>query len=205
MTDNNTDGFLVAIDGPNGAGKSTLIEMIKDEMITRGCDVYITKEPTNTQLGEFIRDFSEKHCGISLACLVAADRYEHIENEILPELSKGKLVITDRYVLSSLILQQMDGVSNDFILHLNSGIVKPDLQVAVYANDEILQNRLKDRKTLTRFEKGNQSNMELVYMKRGVAELLNRNVYILQIDNTDNLVDNVEKIVYHIINNWRAG
>lgn len=205
MTDNNTDGFLVAIDGPNGAGKSTLIEMIKNEMITRGCDVYITKEPTNTQLGEFIRDFSEKHCGISLACLVAADRYEHIENEILPELSKGKLVITDRYVLSSLILQQMDGVSNDFILHLNSGIVKPDLQVAVYANDEILQNRLKDRKTLTRFEKGNQSNMELVYMKRGVAELLNRNVYILQIDNTDNLVDNVEKIVYHIINNWRAG
>lgn len=203
MIDNYTDGFLVAIDGPNGAGKTTLIEMIKDKMVTEGYDVYITKEPTNTQLGKFIRDFSERHFGISLACLVAADRYEHIESEIWPELTRGKLVITDRYILSSLILQQMDGVSSNFLLHINSEIIKPDLQIAVYANDEILQNRLKERKILTRFEKGNQSNSEIVYMKKGISELKTRNVCILQIDNTNNLVDNVEKIVYHIISNWR--
>lgn len=46
---------------------------------------YITREPTNTDLGNFTRKFSEHHSGISLACLVVADRYEHILSEILPE------------------------------------------------------------------------------------------------------------------------
>lgn len=97
----------------------------------------------------------------------------------------------------------MDGVSSNFLLHINSEIIKPDLQIAVYADDEMLQNRLKERNILTRFEKGNQSNSEIVYMKKGISELEDRNVCILQIDNTNNLVDNVEKIVYHIISNWR--
>lgn len=70
--------FFVAIDGPNSVGKSTLIEAIKIKMESLGYIVYTTKEPTNTKLGRFIRQFAEEHSGISLACLVAADRYEHI-------------------------------------------------------------------------------------------------------------------------------
>ena len=102
-------GFLVAVDGPNGVGKSTLIGAVEIKMKLLGYRVYITKEPTNTELGKFVRKFSENHFGTSLACLVAADRYEHIVSELVPELQKGSLVITDRYILSSLILQQMDG------------------------------------------------------------------------------------------------
>ena len=91
-----TNGFLVSVDGPNGVGKSTLIESVKTRLEFRGYATYTTKEPTNTECGSFVRKFAENHSGISLACLVAADRYEHIENEILPELKKGKIVITDR-------------------------------------------------------------------------------------------------------------
>lgn len=83
--DNDTKGFLVAIDGPNGVGKSTLIEEIKTQLEIENNEVYITREPTNTDLGNFTRKFSEHHSGISLACLVAADRYEHILSEILPD------------------------------------------------------------------------------------------------------------------------
>lgn len=204
LENNKTDGFFVAVDGPNGAGKSTLIETIKIKMASEGYDVYTTSEPTNTELGTFIRGFAENHFGISLACLVAADRYEHIMNEISPELNKGKLVITDRYVLSSLILQEMDGVSDTFILNLNSKIIKPDLQVAVFADEKTLQKRLAERKELTRFEKGNQSNMELFYMDKGIAELEKRNVDVLRINNNDNLEDNVEKVISRIISNWRT-
>lgn len=166
-------------------------------MASEGYDVYTTSEPTNTELGIFIRGFAENHSGISLACLVAADRYEHIMNEISPELNRGKLVITDRYVLSSLILQEMDGVSKTFILNLNSKIIKPDLQVAVFADEKTLQKRLAERKELTRFEKGNQSNMELFYLDKGIAELEKRNVDVLRINNNDNLEDNVEKVISH--------
>ena len=112
-------GFLVAVDGPNGVGKSTLIGAVEIKMKLLGYRVYITKEPTNTELGKFVRKFSENHFGTSLACLVAADRYEHIVSELVPELQKGSLVITDRYILSSLILQQMDGVNSTFIFDIS--------------------------------------------------------------------------------------
>lgn len=200
----NLNGFFVAIDGPNGVGKSTLIEAIKIKMQSLGYIVYITKEPTNTELGRFTRRFAEEYSGISLACLVAADRYKYIENEIVPELKKGKLVITDRYVLSSLILQEMDGVSDTFVLNLNAEIIKPDLQLAVFADSEVLQKRLAERSILTRFEKGNQSNSELYYMEKGIKELEKRNVNIMRIYNNDNLNVNVEKVVSYMINNWRS-
>lgn len=203
MLDNNSNGFFVAVDGPNGAGKSTLIRAVKDRIELLGYTVYITREPTGTKLGEFIREFAKSHSGISLACLVASDRYEHITNEIVPELEKGCLVITDRYVLSSLILQGMDGVSNGFVLNLNSEIVKPDLQLAVYADEEVLQKRLVERSELTRFEKDNQSSEELKYMERGIEELEKKNVNVLRICNNDDLETNVEKVVSFIVNNWR--
>ena len=203
MLNNNHDGFFVAVDGPNGSGKSTLIQSVKDRIESLGYTVYITREPTDTKLGRFIREFAESHSGISLACLVASDRYEHISNEIVPELGKGSIVITDRYVLSSLILQGMDDVSNEYILNLNSEIIKLDLQLAVYADEEGLQIRLAERSELTRFEKDNQSNAELNYMEEGIIQLERKNVNVLCICNNDDLEANVEKIVSFIVNNWR--
>lgn len=203
LTVNNTDGYLIAVDGPNGAGKSTLIEAIKSKMESKGYTVYLTREPTDTELGRFIRKFAEDHSGISLACLVAADRYEHILNEIIPKLKKGMIVITDRYILSSLILQEMDGVSEEFILELNSEIVRPDLQLAVFADEEVLQRRLAERRVLTRFEKGNQSNSELYYMEKGIKELEKRSVRVMCLNNNDNLEVSVGKVVSYIISNWR--
>lgn len=154
-------------------------------------------------MGKFVRKFSENHFGTSLACLVAADRYEHIVSELVPELQKGSLVITDRYILSSLILQQMDGVNSTFIFDINAEIIKPDLQVAVFADEKILRKRLAERNILTRFEKGNQSNGELYYLEKGIGELEKENVNIIRINNNDNLEANVEKVVSYIIDNWR--
>lgn len=203
VENNNTKGFFIAVDGPNGAGKSTLIDSIKAKMERKGWIVYTTKEPTQTDLGGFLREFAERTAGISLACLIAADRYEHIKNEIFPELIKGKIVITDRYVLSSLILQQMDGVSKTFILDLNSQILKPDLQLAIFADEDILQKRLSERDALTRFEKNNQSNNELCFMKAGLIELEKQDINIMCIDNNDKLEANAEKIVSYIDENWK--
>ena len=139
MISHNTNGFLVAIDGPNGAGKSALIEAVKQRMKEQDIQIFITREPTDSEFGSFVRKFSENHAGISLACMVAADRYKHIAEEILPELDKGKIVITDRYLLSSLILEGMDGISAETILNLNLDIIRPDLQIAVFAAEGVLQ------------------------------------------------------------------
>lgn len=112
------DGYFIAVDGPNGVGKSTLIEAIKNKLEVLGYAVYITREPTDTKLGNFLREFAEKHSGISLACLVAADRYEHMTNEIIPALEEGQLVISDRYILSSLVLLCMVRYQEEVLQYL---------------------------------------------------------------------------------------
>ena len=203
MKKNTTKGFFVAIDGPNGVGKTTLLEEIEKIIKSKNVQLYKTKEPTNSILGKFIREISEEINGDTLACLVSADRYEHLKNEIIPELKKGKIVITDRYILSSLILQVMDGVKESFILNLNSKIIKPDLQLAIFAEEEIIQNRLKQRDKLTRFEKNNQSKKEINNMKKGIDKLRKLNVEVLCINNNDDLEYNANKIADYIIENWR--
>lgn len=203
MIDNKYKGLLVALDGPNGAGKTTLINALKEELENNGYDICITNEPTETDLGKYVRKFAEEHEGISLACLVAGDRYEHLNNIIIPELEKGKIVITDRYILSSLILQEMDGVKTDYILTINGNIIKPDLQVAVYADENILHERLNQRNIITRFEKNNQSNVELYYMSKGIKTLQAEGVEVLQICNNTNIEKNVKTIISNIECRWQ--
>ena len=100
----NNTGYFVAVDGPNGSGKTTVINAIAEKLGLMGYKVKVTREPTNSILGEFVRKYAEGHKGLSIACMVTADRYEHIKNEIEPMLYDGNIVITDRYILSSLIL-----------------------------------------------------------------------------------------------------
>lgn len=200
MKKNATKGFFVAIDGPNGVGKTTLLEEIEKIIKNKNIQLHKTKEPTNSILGKFIGEISEEINGETLACLVSADRYEHLKNEIIPELEKGKIVITDRYVLSSLILQVIDGVKENFILNLNSQIIKPDLQLAIFADEKVIQERLDQRETLTRFEKNNQSKKELVNMKKGIEKL---SIEVLCINNNNDLEYNANKIADYIIENWR--
>ena len=200
MRKNSYDGILVAIDGPNGVGKSTIIAAVAKKLqLLYAVDVFVTKEPTSTELGAFLRSFAEEEKGLGLACLVAADRYEHLKNEIIPMLEQRKVVITDRYILSSFILQGMDGVNTKFILDINDEIVKPDLQVALFADEKTIQSRLGERENLTRFEKNNQSGCELKYMNLGIKILMDLKTNILNINNQCDLDSNVDKIVSAIL------
>jgi dTMP kinase len=198
MRDNPYSGKFIAIDGPNGVGKSTIIKAVENKLLLHGADVFVTKEPTDTDLGIFLRKFAEERDGLGLACLVAADRYEHLKNEIIPMLEQSKIVITDRYVLSSLILQGMDGVDSKFIMDINNKIIKPDLQVVLSANEKVIQSRLGERKNLTRFEKDYHSRDELQYMELGVKVLRDLKINVEYISNECDLDSNVDRIVSSI-------
>lgn len=115
----NDKSLFFAFDGPNGSGKSSLLRGVAERL--KGCDlsVAITREPTESELGRFIRKAEESYQGRSLAYLVAADRLWHVENEVAPGLADGKVVISDRYVASSLALQTLDGVDIDLIWKLS--------------------------------------------------------------------------------------
>lgn len=199
MKKNEYGGLFVAFDGPNGVGKSTLIEHVKDGLCKSGFNVCVTKEPSNTALGSFTRQIAESLCGESLTCLVAADRYYHLEQTIIPELKQEKIVITDRYILSSLILQCMDNVDDSFVIAANDRIISPDLQIVVKADVDVIQSRLSERDELTRFERGQRTSEELAFMEKGEAILKQMGISILDINNSVNLQDNVSLIIKRIV------
>ena len=102
-------GFIV-LDGVNGAGKSTLLAALATYLKERGTKLLLTREPGATPLGSHLRSLileekAGKPSPLAEVFLFAADRAEHIDKVILPGLSQGKLILSDRYVYSSIAFQ----------------------------------------------------------------------------------------------------
>lgn len=159
----NRPGMLVTIDGPNGSGKTSLTEAVSRELRARGAAVHRTHQPSATVLGKFAREAEADLRGRGLACLVAADRHQQVEGEIDRHLDAGEIVLCDRYIESSLVLQQIDGVSTDFILAINAGIARPDLRIRLKAEPATIHERLASRPTdpARRFERTAAGEREL--------------------------------------------
>jgi dTMP kinase len=156
-------GTLVTIDGPNGSGKTYLCGAIANELRGVGIRVHSTHQPSASTLGKFVRDAEADLDGRGLACLVAADRHQQCEGEIAPHLVAGAIVLCDRYIESSLVLQRIDGVDTEFIVAINSGIPRPDLRIRLKAEPAAIRERLASRQpdSRRRFERSAGPELEL--------------------------------------------
>lgn len=196
----NSEGIFVSFEGPNGVGKSSLLDGVANQLAHLNFDTVKTKEPTLSPLGQFVRVAEENYQGRILACLVAADRYFHLENEILPALKSGKIVLSDRYIESSLVLQRLDGLDTEFIWGLNSQICIPDISIVLTAPVEILEQRLSQRNSFGRFERTKSRTEELDYYLEAIEFLSKHEFNILLLDNgTTPLNQNIEKVVRQVL------
>lgn len=102
-------GFFVVVEGNDGAGKSTFLSRLEKEFREEGVDALFTREPGGADVAEKIRslllDPDHAMGARTEALLYAAARADHVEKTIRPALDAGKLVLCDRYVLSSLAYQ----------------------------------------------------------------------------------------------------
>ncbi len=103
-------GVLIALEGGEGAGKSTQARMLAIWLRDQGFDVVTTHEPGATKIGMRLRALllDNAHSGLAPRAetlLYAADRAEHVQSVIIPALERGAIVVTDRYVDSSLAYQ----------------------------------------------------------------------------------------------------
>jgi dTMP kinase len=155
--------MLVTIDGPNGSGKTILTEAVASKLRDRGIVVHDTHQPSASRLGVFARAAEPDLRGRGLACLVAADRHQQVEGEITEHLRAGEIVLCDRYVESSLVLQRIDGVETEFIVAINAGIPRPDLRIRLRADPATIRERLSSRRPdpARRFERGAGPELEL--------------------------------------------
>lgn len=102
-------GFFIAVEGPDGSGKTTQIDFIRKHLAARGLhNVETTREPGGTDKGKQIRAAILDGQGVtpkSEALLYAADRSHHVASLVDPTLRSGGVVVTDRYIDSSLAYQ----------------------------------------------------------------------------------------------------
>jgi len=103
-------GLLIAFEGGEGAGKTTQARLLAIWLREQGYDVLATQEPGATKMGMRLRALllDTAHAGLSARAetlMYAADRAEHVESVIAPALARGTIVVTDRYVDSSIAYQ----------------------------------------------------------------------------------------------------
>jgi dTMP kinase len=99
--------------------------------------------------------------GRALALAIAADRTMHVEDEVIPALDAGNIVISDRYVQSSLVLQRVDAVDLREIWSYNRYVLQPAISIYLVDDPQVIATRLATRRRLSRLEATGTPEREL--------------------------------------------
>jgi dTMP kinase len=164
-------GCFVALEGGEGAGKSTQARALRTWLEAEGYDVVLTREPGDTEVGAKLRqivldpatgDISHR----TEALLYAADKAEHVDRVVAPALAAGAVVVTDRYVDSTLAYQ---GAGRDLVdrevervARWATGDLRPHLTVLL---------DLPPQQGMSRFEERDRIEAESVEFHERVREM----------------------------------
>ena len=160
-------GAFRVIEGLDGSGKTTQAKLLT-RSLRKSQDAVFTAEPSRGKIGKFIRNrilYGEKRVPNAVeALLFAADRIDHVQNEVLPALSKGSVVVSDRYLFSSLAYQGSAGLSLEWIQTINQLALKPDLALFIDVAPETVLRRLKRKKSVME-NLSTQQKVREIYLK----------------------------------------
>lgn len=137
-------GWFIVFEGLDGSGLTTQSIMLRDYLTDKGFNVMLTKEQTDGLIGGMIKSSLKgewKTDPITLQLLFAADRSHHVKNEIEPALKAGKIVISDRYILSSFAYGSIN-VDLNFLKKINSMFPVPNITIIVDTKPKICIERI---------------------------------------------------------------
>lgn len=139
---------LIVLEGLDGAGTTTQSRRLAEHLRAAGRAVHATREPSDGPIGRLIRELLTGHHAIrdqaisqsTFGLLFAADRLDHLQREVEPQLAAGAIVISDRWYHSSLAYQGT-GADRDWIATLNARARRPDLTIFLQVRPEIAAQR----------------------------------------------------------------
>ena len=192
-------GFFICVEGLDGCGKTTQTKLLVRKLRKMGWDAVYTAEPSRGKIGQFIKKYclhgEKRTFPIVEALLFAADRFEHVEREVIPALNEGKVVVSDRYVYSSLAYQGATGLDLKWIEMINEHAIRPDLAIFVDVEPEAVIKRLKPKKSVME-NLETQRKVREVYVKfveKGELVRIDGNKY------TKEVADDVLKVVLRFL------
>ncbi len=203
-------GLFITFEGPDGSGKTTVMKIVSKKLEFLSYKVFETKEPgaPEIKITPKIRElilFDKTINPKSEFLLFLVDRSEHVEKSIKPQLAKGKVVLCDRYIDSSVVYQGIvKGLGQKTVEELNSFAIQgaiPNITFIFKAPYKTLIARMKkdDKKRKDKFDKASESFYKKIV--NGFNNLpkttKNRNFVILDATKTPETIANeiVSKIL----------
>jgi len=149
-------GKFISVEGLDGCGKSTQVRLLARWLRRMGHEVVVTEEPTDGPIGRIIRMVVAGGFKVPVAAealLFAADRLHHVERVIAPAVSSGKVVISDRYIASSLAYQSARGLPLRWVMKINEMASEPDLMILIDVPAEVTARRINRSRRPDGFER----------------------------------------------------
>jgi dTMP kinase len=155
------DGKLIVFEGVEGSGKTTQIQQTSEWLQSLGIFTLVTREPGGTDLGLHLRHLlleATKHpiADRTELLLYAADRSQHVEQELKPSLAKGAIILCDRYTDSTIAYQgwgrQMSIEMIEQLNNLATGGLQSDLTILLDIDPEFSLKRILAKRKLDRME-----------------------------------------------------
>lgn len=148
-------GLFISIEGPDGSGKTTIAKMVVDKLNSEGYKTLYTREPGGVKIAENIRDIilDVKNTNLDARCealLYAASRRQHLVEKVIPALNDGYIVISDRFVDSSLAYQgYARGIGIDEVYSINMFAIDkawPDLTILLDISPSVGLKRIMENR-----------------------------------------------------------
>jgi len=195
-------GLFVVLEGIDGSGKTSVAFLLKNMLSKRNIKTVVTREPTYFETGKLLRTYLSYYSlnqrdPIYEALLFAADRIYHVNSYIKPLLKRGYVVVSDRYLYSSVVYQGTDGLPEEWILSINKFVLKPDLAFFINVSPPEAIKRL-SKSTKSMFE--NIVFLNKVYNK--YIDLVERGL-LININGIQPINRVATEIYNMVISKWR--
>ena len=174
------DGLLIVIEGTDGSGKSTQVNMLSEYIKNRCYGCTVSEWKTSRLISGVINEAKEKNLlnTTTFSLLYAADYTDRLENEIIPALKAGFVVLMDRYIYTAYVRDSVRGHDINWVKNLYSFAPKPDLVFYLNVAPETLIKRLIAKNgALDYFESGRDIGLSTdiynsfeIYQKRWLEE-----------------------------------
>ncbi|MCB9667579.1 MAG: dTMP kinase [Myxococcales bacterium] len=180
------EGSFIVLEGVDGAGTTTHVRLLAKEFRARGLPVFRTGEPSRGPVGGLLRQILTGRVVVhglqgarppswgTMALLFAADRMDHLEAEIIPNLMDGVNVVSDRYDHSSVAYQSLSAGSKpaiiDWVRELNARAKRPDLTIVLDVPAEVAQARRRSRMMAQEMYEDDALQRELVEFYANIDE-----------------------------------